>query len=263
MSDIGRRGRRRPRTRRRGNSCSMAEPTYTVRALDRSTWPAFAALVEANNGIFGGCWCIGFHPEGGDKAATAAVNRERKLERVRPGRPMRRSSSMATTASAGASSGRPTSCHASRTAPPTRRVVRHRRTGGSPAATPARDTAGRAWPRPPPRRARTDRRSGGGSVEGYPEDAARCPPASSSTGRCRPTRSSGSSATARSASTDGSSPSTWRRHGGRRRTCAPAAARVVVSVPRTPRSAIPASSTVAGHRGIHRRSDRREPGPTD
>ena len=60
----------------------MAEPTYTIRALDRSTWPAFAALVEANNGIFGGCWCMGFHP---DDTTTAALNRERKLERVRAG----------------------------------------------------------------------------------------------------------------------------------------------------------------------------------
>jgi hypothetical protein len=33
----------------------MAEPTYTVRALDEATWAAFAALVERNNGIFGGC----------------------------------------------------------------------------------------------------------------------------------------------------------------------------------------------------------------
>jgi GNAT superfamily N-acetyltransferase len=57
----------------------------TVKALDESTWPAFAALVEHNNGVFGGCWCIGFHPEGGDKDATAATNRERKLARVRAG----------------------------------------------------------------------------------------------------------------------------------------------------------------------------------
>ncbi len=57
--------------------------TYTVNALDEATWPAFAALVEANNGIFGGCWCMGFHPDGGDKNATAAGNRERKLSRVR------------------------------------------------------------------------------------------------------------------------------------------------------------------------------------
>ncbi len=63
----------------------MAEPAYTVKALDESTWPAFAALVERNNGIFGGCWCIAFHPEGGDKGKTAALNRERKLARVRAG----------------------------------------------------------------------------------------------------------------------------------------------------------------------------------
>jgi hypothetical protein len=41
----------------------VVEPRYVVKALDRSTWAAFAALVERNNGIFGGCWCMGFHPE--------------------------------------------------------------------------------------------------------------------------------------------------------------------------------------------------------
>jgi len=56
---------------------------YTVKALDESTWPAFAALVEFNNGIFGGCWCMGFHAEGVGKDTTPAVNRERKLSRVR------------------------------------------------------------------------------------------------------------------------------------------------------------------------------------
>jgi GNAT superfamily N-acetyltransferase len=35
----------------------------TTRALDGSTWDAFAALVERNNGIYGGCWCIVHHPE--------------------------------------------------------------------------------------------------------------------------------------------------------------------------------------------------------
>lgn len=53
-----------------------------IRPLDEATWPAFAALVERNGGIFGGCWCMGFHPEG-VKNSTAATNRERKLERVR------------------------------------------------------------------------------------------------------------------------------------------------------------------------------------
>jgi GNAT superfamily N-acetyltransferase len=63
----------------------VAEPVYTVKALDESTWPAFAALVEANNGVFGGCWCMGFHAEGVGGETTAATNRERKLERVRAG----------------------------------------------------------------------------------------------------------------------------------------------------------------------------------
>ena len=59
--------------------------TYTVRALDESTWDAFAELVECNNGVFGGCWRMGFHPEGVGKDTTPALNRERKLERVRAG----------------------------------------------------------------------------------------------------------------------------------------------------------------------------------
>jgi GNAT superfamily N-acetyltransferase len=55
---------------------------YTIKALDASTWDAFAALVEANNGVFGGCWCMGFHS---DDSREPALNRERKLGRVRAG----------------------------------------------------------------------------------------------------------------------------------------------------------------------------------
>ena len=36
---------------------------YTTRPLDASTWDAFAELVERNNGIYGGCWCIAYHLE--------------------------------------------------------------------------------------------------------------------------------------------------------------------------------------------------------
>ncbi|MGA2873448.1 MAG: hypothetical protein ABSF27_07710 [Candidatus Dormibacteria bacterium] len=32
-----------------------------IRPLDASTWDAFAELVERNDGIFGGCWCIAYH----------------------------------------------------------------------------------------------------------------------------------------------------------------------------------------------------------
>ena len=58
---------------------------FRVKALDESTWSAFAALVECNNGVFGGCWCMGFHPEGVGKDSTPAQNRERKLSRVLSG----------------------------------------------------------------------------------------------------------------------------------------------------------------------------------
>ena len=61
---------------------SNVVPEYTVKALDESTWPAFAALVEDNNGVFGGCWCMGFHE---DNRGTVPPKRERKLARVRAG----------------------------------------------------------------------------------------------------------------------------------------------------------------------------------
>jgi GNAT superfamily N-acetyltransferase len=60
--------------------------TYVVRALDESTWAAFAQLVEANNGVFGGCWCMGFHEEGVGRATTPQLNRDRKHTRVIEGR---------------------------------------------------------------------------------------------------------------------------------------------------------------------------------
>ena len=60
----------------------MDTPQFIIKTLDESTWDAFAALVEANNGIFGGCWCMGFHPEGAGKDTTPAINRQRKLSRI-------------------------------------------------------------------------------------------------------------------------------------------------------------------------------------
>lgn len=67
----------------------MERTNYTTRPLDESSWPAFASLVEANGGIFGGCWCMGFHAKdaalgvAGDTGAEA--NRDRKHELVRTG----------------------------------------------------------------------------------------------------------------------------------------------------------------------------------
>jgi len=58
---------------------------YVTRALDAGTWNDFARLVEANNGVWGGCWCMGFHPEGLGKETTAADNRLAKQRHVRNG----------------------------------------------------------------------------------------------------------------------------------------------------------------------------------
>src|SRR6516162_8586562 len=57
---------------------------YTTRRLDTSTWAAFAELVERNNGIFGGCWCMGYHPE--PSRTSAAHNRAAKERRIQEGR---------------------------------------------------------------------------------------------------------------------------------------------------------------------------------
>jgi GNAT superfamily N-acetyltransferase len=35
----------------------------SARSLDAASWDSFAELVERNNGIYGGCWCIPHHPE--------------------------------------------------------------------------------------------------------------------------------------------------------------------------------------------------------
>ncbi len=56
---------------------------YTIRPLDASTWDAFAELVERNNGIFGGCWCISYHLDRGQRAACPRAEKE---DRVRSDR---------------------------------------------------------------------------------------------------------------------------------------------------------------------------------
>ena len=68
---------------RQGGDVTPPEPApYTTRPLEPDTWDDFAALVEANNGIWGGCWCMGFHPEGLGKDSTAEGNRVAKRTHV-------------------------------------------------------------------------------------------------------------------------------------------------------------------------------------
>ncbi|MFC6707729.1 GNAT family N-acetyltransferase [Flexivirga alba] len=57
---------------------------FRTAPLSGDTWADFAALVEANNGVWGGCWCMGFHPEGLD-GTSAERNRDAKHALVRTG----------------------------------------------------------------------------------------------------------------------------------------------------------------------------------
>ncbi len=44
-----------------GAASPLQDVPYTLRPLHASTWDVFAELVERNNGIYGGCWCVAFH----------------------------------------------------------------------------------------------------------------------------------------------------------------------------------------------------------
>lgn len=56
-----------------------------IRPLSPDTWDAFADLVERHNGIFGGCWCIYFHPDSAERGQSAQGNRELKKQLVSGG----------------------------------------------------------------------------------------------------------------------------------------------------------------------------------
>ncbi len=57
-----------------------------TRALTTETWPDFADLVERHNGVWGGCWCMGFHSEGVGRDRSPTQNRVDKQSRVAEGR---------------------------------------------------------------------------------------------------------------------------------------------------------------------------------
>lgn len=55
---------------------------FVVKALDESTWPAYADLIERHNGVWGGCWCMGFHLNTPDDDISTGSKKERKYQRV-------------------------------------------------------------------------------------------------------------------------------------------------------------------------------------
>ncbi len=59
---------------------------FTTVPLGPATWAGFAELVERHGGVWGGCWCMAFHPEGVGRGHTPEGNREAKECRVREGR---------------------------------------------------------------------------------------------------------------------------------------------------------------------------------
>lgn len=58
---------------------------FMVKQLGPDTWPDYAALIEKHNGVWGGCWCMCFHPWSDRRGSTAAQRRTEKEKRVREG----------------------------------------------------------------------------------------------------------------------------------------------------------------------------------
>ena len=61
------------------------QSAYRIESLSPDTWPAFDAMVQRHNGIFGGCWCIWFHPDGPERGQGAEANRALKKSYVDKG----------------------------------------------------------------------------------------------------------------------------------------------------------------------------------
>ena len=57
----------------------------TTKALNETTWPDFARVVEANNGVWGGCWCMWYHSKA-EADLPVEEKRKAKERRVKEGR---------------------------------------------------------------------------------------------------------------------------------------------------------------------------------
>lgn len=52
---------------------------YEVKPLTEATWDAFADLIDRHNGVWGGCWCLAFHAEGGQRGLDRRHLKERRV----------------------------------------------------------------------------------------------------------------------------------------------------------------------------------------
>ena len=151
--------------------------SYVTRPLSPETWDDFARLVEANNGVWGGCWCMGFHPEGVGKGHTPLGTVWQSKPTFATERCTRSSFTTAMNASAGASTGRRWSFRTSTTRKPMPRTWARCPTGGSVASSleAGTDAVGlRGRPSAPRLAAIHD--AGGGLIEAYPEQVEERPP---------------------------------------------------------------------------------------
>lgn len=58
---------------------------FDIWALNAETWGAYERLIAANNGVYGGCWCLGFHTRELGKGKSAEVRQKAKAALVRAG----------------------------------------------------------------------------------------------------------------------------------------------------------------------------------
>lgn len=61
-----------------------AKENYTTKPLSPDTWADFERLVEDNNGVWGGCWCMWYHGKAGSEEPSEE-KRKAKQCRVREG----------------------------------------------------------------------------------------------------------------------------------------------------------------------------------
>ena len=64
----------------------LDDNAFTVVPLGPDTWDLFEGLAGRHNGVFGGCWCIYFHPDGPERGQGAQANRELKKRYVEQGK---------------------------------------------------------------------------------------------------------------------------------------------------------------------------------
>lgn len=55
--------------------------SFEIRPLCVSTWPAFAELALRYNGVWGGCWCLAFHPEGRQRGPQRRIAKQERVQK--------------------------------------------------------------------------------------------------------------------------------------------------------------------------------------